>query len=174
MAGSVAAATGPVRAGAMEYYCPRSNDTLLADGAAKKTGPLTFTSGEGATLSLTECSTRAFLCWHVQQRKASAEPLSFDMVVPRTLKGTAEYHLDGVRVLTWFANWDDRKQPAQVINWQKVGDQEIAIEFTLMPGQGMVFWDGLKFGSDEAEVCALESGKGLFSNVSFRYPSRRK
>jgi len=176
-----------------QYYCPRGNlslELLQPKAAAGDHGgnilpfggsalrfprSIAETKGNGGDLEgigfkLEDCSDRTFFCVRVVQINWDEPRLEYELVIPRIVRPMQEYSKDGVRITTRHANatLEDEKPLVQATLWQQVNGEPMAMELTVHPKRGVVFWDGVRFTSTVAgngELCLLVSENGLFSGV---------
>jgi hypothetical protein len=125
---------------------------------------------EGIGFKLTDCSDRELVCVGIVQVNWDEPRLEYKLVVPRHVKPMQEYSKDGVKVITRraFGTLEDREPMVQATLWQRINGEEVAMELTLHPKRGVVFWDGIRLASSAAELgelCVLVSETGLFSGT---------
>lgn len=168
--------------GLAAYYCPQSDKVLLEDpgngrnrSILKIAGPAVRSLGvemiaidaPQLELDYSSCSGASFYCIHAKSRVGDSVR-NLELVVPRTIRNKHEFShrgVHGVTRATAIDTWNDRRA-ATVTLWQSSGGRDGPIELTFEEGRGLIYWDGIRLGSNEdGEMCVLEKGKGLLSEV---------
>lgn len=169
----------------IEYFCPHSNVTLVANklearlfGRAYKPFPRSQSEVEQSTVgflsfALKDCSTAEFVCLEAKRATPSD---SFFLVVPRRLEAGRDYEFRGVRAVAFYST-SSGQNAIQVVLWQPLGLYAGPFKLTMEQKRGVVFWEGIRFldgsSASDNETCLLQSTKGLLHEVRLVIPKSR-